>query len=456
MKIIVIGGGPGGYVAALKAAIVGADVTLIEKGSVGGTCLNQGCIPTKAFLHSSDILSEIKNSDAFGIKCEGVGVDYKGILTRKRQLVRQLVGGVEFLLKNRGVKLIRGVGRILPDKMVEATHNDGSTEIIQSDSIIIATGSVPAVSDSFKYDGVHVVTSNEALEFEELPQSIAIVGGGVIGCEFGQFFKRLGCEVTIVELADRILPMEDHDVSKLLHKELKKIGVNLLTGTMVKDVQIADGHVLIGLSNGDVLNTEKMLVSVGRKPFVQGMGLEETGIALKNGKVLVDDRMRTNIDGYYAIGDIVNSPALAHVASREAVVAVENIMGRLCSMTYHAVPRCIYTEPEIACVGMTEEQAKSQGIAYQTGRFDMRGLGKAMVIGSIEGFVKILADESGTIIGAAMAGPHVTDIVSELSLAVELGVKAEQLGSVIHPHPTISEAVMEAAHEIKGESVHSF
>ena len=456
MKVIVVGGGPGGYVAALKAAILGAETILVEKDNVGGTCLNRGCIPTKAFLQSVNSLEDVINADKFGISCNDVKSNYDIILQRKRQLVSQLVGGVDFLLKKRGVKVIKGVGQVINGRSVKITDDNGKDEIIEGDAVILATGSKPVVNELFKYDGNIVITSDEALELTYLPDSMIIVGGGVIGCEFGQFFKKMGCEVTILELADRLLTMEDAEASALITKALKKNGINIITGVEVKEVKTIDNKVSVLLSDEICINADKMLVSIGRRSATEGIGLESAGIETKNGKIVVNEKMQTNLAGCYAIGDIVNSPALAHVASREAIVAVENIMGRDSSATYNAVPRCVYTEPEIACVGMTEEQAKEKNIDYKIGRFNLAGLGKAMVIGKTNGFVKVIANSNGVLIGAVMAGAHVTDMVGELTVAIDLGLTVEQLEKVIHPHPTLSEAIMEAIHDVNGESVHSF
>lgn len=456
MKVIVLGGGPGGYAAALKSAILGAETILVEKDNVGGTCLNRGCIPTKSFLQSFNCLENVKNASSFGINCSDVDVDYSVVSKRKNQLVKQLVGGVEFLLKKRNVKLVKGTGKLVGEKTVEVTCANGEIQNITADAIILATGSRPVVHDAFKYDGVNVITSDEALSMEKVPESMIVLGGGVIGCEFGQFFKSMGCDVTIVELAERILPMEDSDVSTLLSKALKKDGIKILTGIKIEEVNSEEGKVAVKLSSGEILDAEKMLVSVGRRSLTEGIGIEEIGIEMKNGKIIVNEKMETSVPGYYAIGDIVNSPALAHVATREAIIAVETIMGRDTAMTYHAVPRCVYTHPEIACVGITEDKAKEKGIKYKTGRFNMAGLGKAMVIGETNGFVKIIADEEDTVIGAVMAGAHVTDMVSEMAVAVELKIKSHSLGTVIHPHPTVAEAMMEAIHDIDGEAIHSF
>lgn len=456
MKVIVIGGGPGGYVAALKAAILGAETILVEKDQVGGTCLNRGCIPTKSFLQSADCLNQVMNARLFGVMSGTVEVDYAKVLNRKNQLVKQLVGGIGFLLQKRGVKVIQGFGKLIGEKTVSIASEAGNTQILTADAVILATGSKPVVADAFHYDGIHVITSDEALCLEKIPESMIILGGGVIGCEFGQFFRKMGCKVTIIELAGRILPMEDSDASMLLAKALKKEGIDILTGTKVETVNASKGNVSVMLADGKMLEAEKLLVSVGRKPLTEGLGFEEAGLVMKKDKILVNEKMKTSMDGCYAIGDIVDSPALAHVASREAVVAVENIMGRDSMMTYHAVPRCVYTHPEVACVGMTEDRAKEKGITCKIGKFNMAGLGKAMVMGETNGFVKVIADEEDRLIGAVMAGPHVTDMISELAVAVELGLSVHQLAAVIHPHPTIAEAIMEAVHDIEGESVHSF
>jgi dihydrolipoamide dehydrogenase len=457
MKIVVIGGGPGGYVAALRAAIAGADVTLVEKQAVGGTCLNRGCIPTKTFLFGSDTLEIVKNASQFGIEIDGsINANFDTIYKRKNALVNQLVAGIGFLLKKRGVKLVNGYGKLVGMNKIEVAMSDGSNEIIETDKIILATGSLPNAPTMFQYDGDKIFTSDEALAKDMLPKSIIIVGGGVIGCEFGQFYSRMGTKVTIVEMAEHILPLEDNDVAKQLHKVLINDGIDIYQATSINKVEKYDNFVSVVLSTGEEIKADCMLISVGRKANIDNLGLEELGVTTENGKVVVNNKMETSVSGIYAIGDIVNTPLLAHVASREGVVAAENAMGENKTVSYVAVPRCVYTEPEVAGVGLTEKDAIARSISYKKGKFNFAGIGKAVVSGKTNGFVKILADEDDKIIGASIVGPHATELISELTLAVHIGLSLDVAEEIIHAHPTLSEALMEAIHDVKKHSVHSY
>ncbi len=457
MKIVVIGGGPGGYVAALKAAILGAEVTLIEKDALGGTCLNRGCIPTKAYLSCADVHDMIIKGKSFGIEVEGKTTPiFEEMFERKNAIVKQLVGGVGFLCKKRKITVVNGFGKLISNTEVEVTLTDGTKENITTDKVILATGSVPILPPMFNYDKVNVISSDEALDLKTLPKDMVVIGGGVIGCEFGQFYAKLGVEITIVDVADTILPFEDRDVSEVLMKKMKKQNVKLLLGKKVEKVEVNDGRVVCELDTGEKLESEKLLVAIGRKANISNIGLEELGISTENGKIVVDNKMQTNVENIYAIGDIVDTPFLAHVASKEGIVAVENIMGRNSISTYHAVPRCVYTDPEVAAVGITEDAAKAKGIEYKVGKFMFATIGKAMVTGKTEGFVKIIVDSNDKIIGGSIVGPHATDLLAELTLCVHLGVTAKQLGDVIHPHPTLSEALMEAVHDVHNEAVHSY
>lgn len=456
MKIAVIGGGPGGYVAALKAAMLGADVTVIEKRRVGGTCLNVGCIPTKALLASSSMLTNIKEAKSFGINIDGeVKSDFSSIMNRKDKIVNQLITGIEFLFEKRGINLVNGFGKLLDKNNIEVTKEDGSQEIINADKIILANGSVPIVPPIFPYDGKIVMTSDEVLGLKELPKSIIIVGGGVIGCEIGQFLRTLGTEVTIVERGEQILSFEDKDVSKQLLRQFKKDKIKVLTSTGVETCEIIDNEAVATLSNGKQIKAQYILVAVGRKPNLLNSGIEELGIEVERGKIVVNENLETNVEGIYAIGDLIDTPFLAHVASKEAVVSVENALGKSKVVNYTAVPRCVYTEPEVAAVGKTEKELQTQAQEYHVGQFDFRALGKAQAIGHFQGFIKILADTNDKIIGASIVGPHATDLLTELSLAVHLGLTVEQVGDVIHAHPTLSEGIMEALHDVHGECVHA-
>ena len=456
MKIAIIGGGPGGYVAAIKAAMLGADVTVIEKRRVGGTCLNVGCIPTKALLASSSMLNNIKEAKSFGINIDGeINIDFSSIMSRKDKIVNQLINGIEFLFEKRGINLINGFGKLIDKNNIEVTMEDGSKEIVNADRIILANGSVPVIPEMFPYDGKTVITSDELLSLQELPKSILIIGGGVIGCEIGQFLRTLGTEVTIVEMNEQLLPFEDKDVAKQLQRQFKKDKIKVMTGVGVETCQVIDNQAVATLSNGKQIKSQYALVAVGRKPNLNNSGIKELGIEINKGKIVVNQNLETNIEGIYAIGDLIDTPFLAHVASKEGIVAVENALGKSKVVDYTAVPRCVYTEPEVAAVGKTEKQLDAEGKKYNVGQFDFRALGKAQAIGNFQGFIKVIADENDVIIGASIVGPHATDLLTELSLAIHLKLTTEQVGDVIHAHPTLSEGLMEAIHDVHGECIHS-
>lgn len=457
MKVAVIGGGPGGYVAAIKAAMLGADVTVIEKRRVGGTCLNVGCIPTKALLASSSLITSIKEAKDFGINIDGnIEADFESIMGRKNKIVNQLINGIEFLFDKRGIKLVNGFGKLIDKNKIEVKKEDGTIEVIEADKIILANGSQPVILPMFPYDGETIITSDEALNLKEVPKSLLIVGGGVIGCEFGQFFKTLGTEVTIVEMVDQLLPLEDKDVAKQLQRQFKKDKIKVMTGIRIEKCEIVDDEVVATLSNGKQVKAEKALLSIGRKPYLDNSGVEDIGIILERGKIVVNENLETNIEGIYAIGDLINTPFLAHVASKEGLIAAQNaVCGNSKTVNYKAVPRCVYTEPEVAGVGKTEKELQQQDITYKVGQFDFRALGKAQAIGHFQGFIKILADQEDKVIGASIVGPHATDLLTELSLTVHLGLTVEQVGDVIHAHPTLSEGIMEALHDVHGECVHA-
>ena len=456
MKIVVIGGGPGGYVAALKAAMLGADVTLIEKYRVGGTCLNVGCIPTKSLLASASVLNTINEAKDFGINIDGnISTDFKTIINRKDKIVNQLINGIEFLLNKRNINLVKGFAKLVDKNTIEVLKEDNSVQKIVADKIILANGSVPVVPPMFPYDGEKIITSDEILSLEELPKSVLIVGGGVIGCEIGQFLRTLGTEVTIVEMNDQLLPFEDKDISKQLNRQFKKDKIKVLTGIGVNKCEVVEDEVISTLSNNKQIKSQYVLISVGRKPNLSNSGIEEVGIEIERGKIVVNENLETNIKGIYAIGDLINTPFLAHVASKEGEVAVENALGKSKKINYNAVPRCVYTQPEVAAVGKTEKELQTQNIEYHKGQFDFRALGKAQAIGHFQGFIKVLCDNDDKIVGASIIGPHATDLLTELSLAIHLGLTSEQVGDVIHPHPTLSEGLMEAIHDVHGNCVHA-
>jgi dihydrolipoamide dehydrogenase len=455
-RIVIIGAGPGGYVGAIKAAKMGARVTLVEKDTVGGTCLNRGCIPTKALLASSDVLTNIRQAKDFGITVEGeIKPDLSFMMGRKDKIVERLVSGIKFLLDKNNVILVKGTGKIIAKNKVTVSKDDGTTEDIEADAIIIATGSSPAQIPIFPYDGEKVITSDEALNLRHIPKSMIIVGAGVIGCEFGMFFNNLGTSITIVEMMDHALPLEDKEIGLEMEKAMKRKKIKLMLKSRIEKVQKTDTGVKAILDNGKEIEADIMLVAIGRKANTSDLGLEELGVAIKQGRILVDDYMQTNVEGIYAIGDVVPGAQLAHLASAEAECAVENIMGNHNKMDYQAVPRGVFTDPEVSGVGLTEEEAIAKGYSIKKGDFAFRGLGKAQAMGQFFGKVKVISDEkTDKLLGASIIGPHATDIIHELAVGVKYGLTAKQLGRVIHSHPTLSEAVMEALQDVNGQSAH--
>jgi dihydrolipoamide dehydrogenase len=454
MKITIIGAGPGGYEAAIMASKLGAEVTVVEKNAVGGTCLNVGCIPTKSLLASSDVLTTSLEAEKFGVFNDHTTADLEQIIERKDKLVAGLVKGIEFLFESNGVNLVRGTGKLIDSKTVEVKRNDGAVETLVSDKILLATGSVPICPEMFHYDGKKVITSTEALALKTPPKSMIVVGGGVIGCELGQFFSRLGTQITIVEMADQILISEDESVAKQLLRQFKREKIKVLTANGVADVNAQDSGVEVTLTNGKTLEAEMMLLSIGRSSFSKGLNLEAVGIIVdQKGHIQVDGRLETSVKGIYAVGDLINTPYLAHVASKEGIIAAENMLGENKTGVHKAIPRCVYTEPQVAAVGVTEKEAQQRGIPYKIGSFDFRSLGKAQIIAKIQGQIKIIVDEKDVIIGASIVGPEATELLTELTMAVHLGLTAEVLGDVIHPHPTLSEAIMEALHDVHGKSI---
>ncbi|MEA4804897.1 dihydrolipoyl dehydrogenase [Acetobacterium wieringae] len=454
MKITIIGAGPGGYEAAIMAAKLGAEVTVVEKNRVGGTCLNVGCIPTKALLASADVLTTSLEAEKFGVFNEHTFADLNQVIERKDKLVSGLVKGIEFLFESNGVTLVRGTGRLIDAHTVSVELIDGGLETLVSDKILLATGSVPICPELFHYDGERVITSTEALSLQQPPKSMIIVGGGVIGCELGQFFSRMGTQITIVEMAPQLLPSEDDDVAKQVMRQFKREKIKVITANSVSNVAVSDAGVVVTLADGKTLAAEMLLLAIGRASFASGLNLEALGIAVDPmGHIEVNDHLETSVAGIYAVGDLINSPYLAHVASKEGIIAAENMLGHNKSGAHKAIPRCVYTDPQVAAVGLTEKEAQIKGIKYKTGSFDFRSLGKAQIIGKIQGQVKIIVNQEDVIIGASIIGPEATDLLAELTMAVHLGLTAEVLGEVIHPHPTLSEAIMEALHDVHGKSI---
>ena len=456
--VIVIGGGPGGYVAAIRLAQLSADVILVEKEELGGTCLNRGCIPTKALLQSAETLEALRESSKMGIKCENVDADIPAIDKRKQKVVDQLVGGVDYLLKARKVRVLYGQAKFVSASELLITDKAGGVQSACADKIIIASGSKPALVPIPGIDGDHVITSNEALKFAEIPEALLVIGGGVIGVELGSIYAGFGAKVTVVEALPQILPNIDEEIVWELEKTLKK-KMDIYTSSKVLSIKDENAKkvILIQTADGEErkIAADKVLVAVGRKPETDGLNIDGIGIETLRGRVAVDANFKTSIEGIYAIGDVTGGIQLAHAASAQGIAAAERIMGREPAVNMNIVPSCIYTSPEIAGVGMTEKQIKEKGTAYKVGRFPFRANGKALTMGQGEGFVKIITDKkTGEILGAHIIGPRATDMIGELTLAMKLEATAEELASTIHPHPTLSEALMEAAHDCLGTAIH--
>ncbi len=457
MRLVIIGAGPGGYVAAVKAAQLGAEVTVIEDIEVGGTCLNRGCIPTKTLIASSEAFAKAKELDSFGIElsCEPVA-NLEKIMARKDKIVSTQVKGLRALLKSWGIEFIEGRGALAGRGKVRAVRKDGSEETLETEKIIVATGSRPAQIPVFPFDGKNILSSDDALKLREIPKSMIIVGAGVIGCEWACIFRELGTEITMVELLPRAVSTEDEEISDTLAKELKKKKIKLLTGVGVESVNVVEGGVEAKLPDGKTLSAEKMLVSIGRAFNSNGIGLEETGVEKGlRGEIIVNEKMETNVEGIYAIGDVTGGILLAHTASTEGIVAAQNACGREARMDYSVVPAAIFTSPEIGSVGLREFEADKKGIKVKTGHFQFRGLGKAHAMGEIAGFVKVVAD-AGTdkILGAHIIGPHASDIIHEAALAIRSGLTVKDIAGTIHAHPTLSEGLMEAAEALHGTAIH--
>jgi len=453
--LTVLGGGPGGYVAAIRGAQLGLDVALVERGDLGGVCLNWGCIPTKTLLRSAALLDAARRAEELGLVIENARPDPEGLRKRKDRVVRKLRAGTESLLTKRNVTILRGEATVREPGVVVVRSDDGEATL-EAGRIILATGSEPLVPSAFPYDGERVWTSRDALDGLHLPESLLVIGGGAVGCEFAGFYSSVGTEVTLVEMMDEILPGEDPSAARLLRSAFRKRGVDVLPGTRVDGIETDDDGVTTTLEGGDEIRTERVLLAMGRRPAVGGAGIPDLGLDIADHAVAVDEGMATSVDGVAAVGDLVGGWLLAHVASREGIVAAERAAGRDTTMSYRTVPRVTFTHPEIASVGLTEEQAKAEGTDITTGRFPFAASGKAAAEGEGGGFVKVLADASeGTILGGVIAGPGASELVHEIALAVEARIPAASVAGMIHAHPTLPEAVMEACEAVDGMSIHS-
>ncbi|MEC2179444.1 dihydrolipoyl dehydrogenase [Bacillus subtilis] len=467
--VVILGGGTGGYVAAIRAAQLGLKTAVVEKEKLGGTCLHKGCIPSKALLRSAEVYRTAREADQFGVETAGVSLNFEKVQQRKQAVVDKLAAGVNHLMKKGKIDVYTGYGRILgpsifsplPGTISVERGNGEENDMLIPKQVIIATGSRPRMLPGLEADGKSVLTSDEALQMEELPQSIIIVGGGVIGIEWASMLHDFGVKVTVIEYADRILPTEDLEISKEMESLLKKKGIQFITGAKVLPDTMTKTSEDISIQaekDGETVtySAEKMLVSIGRQANIEGIGLENTDIVTENGMISVNESCQTKESHIYAIGDVIGGLQLAHVASHEGIIAVEHFAG----LNPHPldptlVPKCIYSSPEAASVGLTEDEAKANGHNVKIGKFPFMAIGKALVYGESDGFVKIVADrDTDDILGVHMIGPHVTDMISEAGLAKVLDATPWEIGQTIHPHPTLSEAIGEAALAADGKAIH--
>jgi dihydrolipoamide dehydrogenase len=457
--LIVIGSGPGGYVAAIRASQLGMKVAVVEKESLGGVCLNWGCIPTKALLKSAQVFEYLKHAADYGITVSEGKADFNAVIKRSRGVADGMSKGIQFLFKKNKIDVIMGYGKLKPGKKVEVTAADGKVSMIEANHIMLATGARSRNLPNMPQDGKKIIGYREAMVLPEMPKSMVIVGSGAIGSEFAYFYNAMGTKVTIVEFMANIVPVEDEDVSKQLEKSFKKMGINVMTGSSVESVDTAENgcKVKVKTAKGEeIIECDIVLSAAGVVSNLENIGLEEVGVITDKGKVLVNDFYQTNIPGVYAIGDIVKGPALAHVASAEGICCVEKIAGmHVEPINYSNIPGCTYCSPEIASVGMTEKAAKEAGYEIKVGKFPFSASGKAQAGGASEGFVKVIFDAKyGEWLGAHFIGANVTEMIAEVVVARNLETTGHEIIKSIHPHPTMSEAVMEAVAMAYGEVIH--
>lgn len=457
--LIIIGSGPGGYVAAIRAAHLGLKTAVVERAELGGICLNWGCIPTKALLKSAQVFEYIRHASDYGIAVKDARPDFSAIVKRSREAANAMSRGVQFLMKKNKIDVITGTGKIKPGKTVAVTDDKGTVAEHSANHIILATGGRSKEIHNMKIDGRKVIGYREAMILPAKPESMVVVGAGAIGVEFAYFYSALGTKVTLVEFLPRIVPSEDEDVSKELARSFRKQGIEVLTSSSVEAVDASGKlcRVKIKTPEGEQqVDAEIVLSAVGIATNLENLGLEETGVKTENGKVVVDDFYRTNVPGVYAIGDIVKGPALAHVASAEGIICVEKIAGQNPEpLDYNNLPSCTYCQPEIASVGYTEEQAKAAGYAVKVGKFPFTASGKATAAGAREGFVKVIFDAKyGEWLGAHFIGANVTEMIAEAVAARKLETTGHEIIKSVHPHPTMSEAIMEAVAAAYGEVIH--
>ncbi len=457
--VIVLGSGPGGYVTAIRASQLGLKTAVVEKESLGGVCLNWGCIPTKALLKSANVYEYINHADDYGIKVSSHKADFNAVVKRSRDVAEKMSGGVKFLMKKNKIDVIMGTGKIQPGKQIEVTNNEGKKTSYSAKHIVIATGARSRQLPNLEQDKKQIIGYRDAMVLPKMPKKMVIVGSGAIGVEFAYFYNAMGVDVTIVEYLPNIVPVEDIDVSKQLEKTFKKKGISIMTNSSVEKVEKSAKGCKVNVKTAkgeEVIECDIVLSAVGIQPNIENIGLEETGVVVDNGKIVVNDFYETNIPGYYAIGDVVKGQSLAHVASAEGITCVEKIAGHHPeAIDYNNIPGCTYCSPEIASVGMTEKVAKEAGYELKIGKFPFSASGKASAAGHNDGFVKLIFDAKyGELLGAHMIGANVTEMIAEIVALRKLETTGHELIKTVHPHPTMSEAIMEAAAAAYGEVIH--
>ncbi|PIY32594.1 MAG: dihydrolipoyl dehydrogenase [Candidatus Infernicultor aquiphilus] len=458
IDVAIIGGGPGGYVAAIKAAHLGLKAVLIEKDKLGGVCLNRGCIPTKALVGTAELLNQLQRAKEFGIQVKEYSYDFPAIMKTKEMIAKRMSSGVGQLMKANQIRVIQGEGNILEPGVVEVINIEGKKELIKTENIIIATGSSVMKIPIPGLENEGVIDSDGALSLSELPTKMIIIGGGVIGIEFAGIFKAMGVEVTVVEMLPRILLPIDEEIANRLAFILKRQGIKILTNSKVEGIEKTNQNFKVLISNPEGkqrLETEKVLLAAGRVPDFGNINVQKLGIELEGRAIKVDQKMRTNIPGIYAVGDVVGKIMLAHVASREGIVAVENISGKEVLMDYKVVPNCVFSLPEVASVGLTEEEARKKYDQIKVSKFPYLANGKALGMGETEGMVKIIADsDTSELLGLHILGAHASDLIAEGTLALSMEATAEEIVNTIHAHPTLAETIAEAAEGIIGKPIH--
>jgi dihydrolipoamide dehydrogenase len=458
--VAVIGAGIGGYVAAIRSSQLGQKVALIEKADVGGTCLNRGCIPTEALLAAAELLEKISKAEEFGIKVGDVAVDFSKVMARKEAVVNRLIQGVRYLIRKNKIVLITGQGTIISGNQIRVVKLNGEEEKASAKNIIIATGSQEPMPSFAEVDEKTVLSTRGALALKECPRSLAVIGGDVMGVEFAMLFNAFGVKVKILEAAPNLFPTLDREIGRRYERILKKKGIEVYVETAAESVKVQpDGKVLIGAVRKGTetsIEAEKVLIAEGRRPASADLGLEAIGVETRDGFIVVDEHQRTSVPNLYAVGDVVGGKMFAHKAAAEGIVAAENISGKNSTIEPNLIPICVYSQPEVASVGLSVEEAKLQGLNVAIGKFPLLANGRALALGETDGFAKVVCDgETGEVLGVHLIGPHATDIISEAALAMRMECTSEEIGDLVHPHPTISEALMEATKAVTNKAIHA-